>query len=118
MATNPTKAELAGELTARLVDVESGLREYRALTDHRLNSLENTCAELERVVAEVRKQNAVLEERLKAFEKHADHPATLSAFDQRLKALEKGADRTWQFAAMGISVVAILVSLIVAFLKK
>jgi len=38
--------------------------------------------------------------------------------EERVKALDKGTDRLWQFAPMVISVLAILVSVIVAFVKK
>jgi len=85
------------------------------------NRLARTEDALTRVLADLsdtRTAVARLDERLKTLEKHVDHPATLAGHDQRLPALEKGSDRTWQFAAMGISVVAILVSLLVAFVKK
>jgi len=85
------------------------------------NRLARTEDALTRVLADLsdtRTAVARLDERLKTLEKHVDHPATLAGHDQRLRALEKGSDRTWQFAAMGISVVAILVSLLVAFVKK
>lgn len=41
-----------------------------------------------------------------------------AAQDERIKALEKGTDRRWQFAALATSAIAILVSIIVAFVKK
>ena len=42
----------------------------------------------------------------------------LASLEERTKALEKGTDRTWQFAPLIISGVAILVSTFVAFSKK
>ena len=52
------------------------------------------------------------------MEKHADHPATLSAHEQRLKALEKDTDRVWQLLPVAVSAVALLVAAYVAFVKK
>lgn len=118
MATSPTKADLAGQILERLIALEKGVEAFQAVTEHRLKYLEATFSEYGKTVAELREQQASQEARLKALEKLADHPAALASHDQRLKALEKGTDRTWQFAAMAISVLAVIVSVIVAFVKK
>ena len=113
MASNPTKAELAGDFGRRLQELDTEFKTFRALAGHRIGELEGTVGEQEKTIADLQLQNASQKERLKAVEKYSDHPAALSTHDQRLKALEKGTDRTWQFAAMAISVVVSL-----AFVKK
>jgi len=121
----PTQPQRIDKLEENVQDISTKLtrfQEIARLTEGafatRLAGIEDAIKQLQVDVADIGKGVARLDERLKTLEKHVDHPATLSAHDQRLKALEKGSDRTWQFAAMGISVVAILVSLVVAFVKK
>jgi len=101
-----------------LVRLQEITRAAEAGIGNRLARIEESLKQVLTELSETRTALARHDERLKALEKHVDHPATLAGHDQRLRALEKGSDRTWQFAAMGISVVAILVSLLVAFVKK
>lgn len=138
MATNPTKAELAGELAKRLQELERQFEASRSLAEYRLGQLERRIDEQAKTIDTLREQNAASEERLKTAEKSGDHPsrltaveerlkvvekvadlpATLAAHDQRLKALEKGNDRTWQLAPMVISAIAVIVAVIGLFVKK
>lgn len=122
MATNTERLDqhqkdIAG-VTTELVRLQEITRAAEEATEWRVAKIEDSLKQVLAELSEIRTAVARLDERLKALEKHADHPTALASHEQRLKALEKGSDRTWQFAAMGISVVAILVSLIVAFLKK
>jgi len=54
----------------------------------------------------------------KLQDKLASLDVRLTELQGRCAALEKSSDRTWQFAPMIISAVAVLISLLVAFLKK
>jgi chromosome segregation ATPase len=122
VATNTDRIDQHQEKIAGIVEQLKHLREITNTNKDGVNGeIKEIQSSLKQVLAELsetRTAVARLDERLKVLEKHADHPAALASQDQRLKALEKGSDRTWQFAAMGISVVAMLVSLLVAFVKK
>ena len=122
MATNTERLDqhqkdITGVVTD-LVRLQEITRAAEAGIGNRLARTEDALTRVLADLSDTRTAVARLDERLKTLEKHVDHPATLAGHDQRLRALEKGSDRTWQFAAMGISVVAILVSLLVAFVKK
>ncbi len=88
---------------------------------------------IDELVRTVVKLEAILEERSRRQDAEADrlrdetrrlqqavegHATKITATEQRCAALEKGTDRFWQIAPMIISGIAVLVSLIVAFLKK
>ena len=118
MASNPTKAELAGELDARLQAVESEFKTFQAVAAFRASIWERTVSDQAQAVAGLLQQNAAQEERIKVLERSSDHPATLSAHEQRLKVLEKGTDRVWQLLPVAVSAVALLLAAYVAFVKK
>jgi len=107
-------AELRTELARQREIVQANKENFASTLAGIEDSLKRVLAEL----SEVGKAVARQDERLKAVEKHADHPAALSAHDQRLRALEKGTDRLWQFAPIVLSALALLTAIIVAFVKK
>ena len=73
-------------------------------------------------VVEHRKLEERLGELREALNKFQEKLASLDVCQTELQgrciALEKGADRSWQIAPMIISAIAVLISLLVAFLKK
>jgi len=101
-----------------LVRLQEITRAAEAGIGNRLARIEESLKQVLTELSETRTALARHDERLKALEKHVDHPATLSAHDQRLRALEKGTDRLWQFAPMVLATFALLVSAYVAFVKK
>ncbi len=122
MATNTERLdqhqkEIAGVVTdlARLREIT---RAAETAIASRVAGIEDTLKQVRLELSDTRTAVARQDERLKALEKHADHPAALAAHDQRLKALEKGTDRLWQFAPIVLSAHALLTAIIVAFVKK
>ena len=122
MATNTERLDqhqkdITGVVTD-LVRLQEITRAAEAGIGNRLARTEDALTRVLADLSDTRTAVARLDERLKAVEKHVDHPATLSAHDQRLRALEKGTDRLWQFAPMVLATFALLVSAYVAFVKK
>lgn len=100
-----TQAELLAELTKRLDAIQMTVERNAGRTDTEFEWLKQEVTELRVVVKELTHTDAKTNERVAVVE-------------QRSAANEKGHDRTWQFTAMAISVLAILVSLIAAFVKR
>lgn len=122
MATNTDRIDQHQKEIAGIVEQLRHLREVTNTNKDGVDgAVEGIEISLKQVLAELIESGKVAarqDERLKALEKHADHPAALAAHDQRLKALEKGTDRIWQLIPVAVSVVALLVAAYVAFVKK
>ncbi len=99
-------------LKSELQTVTSKFEKDFALNEASLDGLQANADELKLAL---KKLEAAIE---KLQERQSEVVAKLAAFDERFKSLEKSNDRTWQFAAMVISAVSLIVSLIVAFVKK
>lgn len=105
-------------LTQRVGELAEKVERYIPVADYRLDELKQDFAALKEQVRRLEElpiQVADLKERVKQFE---DLPTQSARHDERLKTVEKGHDRVWQFAPMVISVLAILMSVVVALIKK
>ena len=100
-----TQGERIDELSKRLDAIALALEGVRTTVVIEIDHLEEN---LKRHQSEL-KDNQQL---------HLRTTERLAILEQRCVALEKGSDRTWQLAPMVISAVAVLISLLVAFLKK
>jgi chromosome segregation ATPase len=109
-------------ISQRLDELAERVGGHIPKTEHRMDEVED---ELHALAADVRKLEALpqqvadLRERVKQLE---ELPQQSARHDERLKTVEKTtdktADRRWQLAPMAISVVALLVSVVIAFVKK
>jgi hypothetical protein len=78
----PTKAELASGISARLQELEAAFREYKTVTNLRLDLAEGKAADRERADQDVRAKLAALE-------------ANDASFSEKARMLEKLSDRSW-----------------------
>ena len=100
-----THTELIDELTKRVDTLSLAVEAIRSGSLVEVDHLKESARTVQSLVRELEKFDRELAVRF-------------ASLDERCKALEKGTDRTWQLAPIIISAVAILVSLIVAFVKK
>ncbi len=108
----------AKTVTQRVDELAEKVEGYIPVTDYRLDELKQDFAALKQQVRQLEtlpQQVADLKERVKQLE---ELPQQSARHDERLKTVEKGTDRLWQFAPMGISVIALITSVILAFVKK
>lgn len=100
------------ENAQRINELSERLKELGGTVETRFGVASVTLDILKQQIADLTSELNKLKDGQKALEV-AD-----GRIEERLKALEKGTDRTWQLAPLVISAIAILVSLIVAFVKK
>lgn len=91
--------------TQRIDDLTDRVSAFEPIVQFRLNEM---ARHLEDARAAERRQQDL----------NRETTAKLAALEERCKALEKGSDRWWQFAPLVLSAIAILVSILVAVLRK
>ena len=102
---NPTLTERVDELRRELASFrESAIREEL--------TLKITNSTISEKLSEARVTIEKIQDKLASLE------VKLTELQGRCTALQQSSDRTWQFAPLVISAVAVLISLLVAFLKK
>ncbi len=101
----PTNTERIDELRRDLAVVrESAIREELTLKITNIANAEK--------LSEARVAIEKIQEKLASLE------VKLTELQGKIAALERSSDRSWQFVPLIISAVAVLISLLVAFLKK
>lgn len=101
----PTLTQRLEELKGNLKEMAEELATYKAVSEFAKKVSDDRLIEVDSLAKKLQ-------------EKLSDAAVKLAAIEERIKAVEKGHDRLWQVAPMVISVAAILVSVIVAFVKK
>lgn len=101
----PTLSQRVEELKRNLNEVAGDLAAYKAVAELGKKVADDKLVEVDALAKKLQ-------------EKVADAAVKLAAVEERVSGLDRGHDRLWQIAPMVVSVLAILVSVIVAFVKK